>query len=687
MTTAPHFPLDNTATPASGSSRPRPLRSRRLSSALRVFAVLFVLPVLPIPNSSLLTPPSACAAANASITLKATPSRQSIYLGEAFNLTVEVNGADRGFDAPDLSALPPADIQLLGDHSNSRSSVSIINGRMTREVFEGRVFVYQIKPRAEGDFRAGPVRVTVAGKTYTVPGAVVPVKGIERQDTVLAAVTASSTSVLVEEPFTVTLSVAIAELPDPYADTNEPLHPNLLPQLSADFLELRQDTPGLKGPDLNQLLNGLIDQTGRQPSFAINDYKAQGFGSGFGRLFGDDDPFRSRPIRFRLEPKRITLNGKKYREYTLSLDYTPGKEGEFTFGPLSFKGTVVTGVTADRQAVTQDIYTIGPAVTVRVVPPPDEGRPEWFIGPVGKDMKATAAFDATVCKVGDPLTLTLEVTGAISVSNLRTPILNLQPGLAKDFRIYDDTVRADTLPNGKRFKYRVRPIHEGTLEFPPVKLAYFDTAAHAYATVTTAPVPIQARATTQIATSDSGDDDATAALTGVLDSRTRPLPAGITLDPRGAQPAPLLPPLRPALLLLLAAPALCLLAALARPLATAAAALRARRRRSGAAHRATAVLARVTTPAAATRAVRAYLAERLDVPGATLTPSETAALLRARRVPEQLALDIGRQLAQLDEALYRPDAATPAADVIQRLLVLLPELDTALSEKVIMNNE
>jgi len=611
----------------------------------------------------------------ADITLNVTPSRQNIYLGESFNLTVEVAGADRGLDAPDLSAFPPADVQFLGQHSNSRSSIAIINGRMTRESHEGRVFAYQVKPHAEGAFRAGPVRVKAGGKIHTAPGAVVQVRGIEQQDTVIAAVNASSTSVLVEETFTVTLSVAVAELPDPFAEDNEPVHPDAPPHLSADFLEIRQDTPGLKGPDLNQILNGLIDQSGRQPAFAINDYKAQGFSSGFGRLFGDS-PFQTRPIRFRLAQERITLGGKKYRAYTLSLDYTATKEGEFTFGPLAFKGVVIADVAADRQAVTKDVYTIGPAVTVRVVPPPDDGRPEWFIGPVGKAMKATAAFDTTVCKVGDPLTLTLEVTGAISVSNLRTPILNLQPELAKDFRIYDDHVSVDTLPNGKRFKYRVRPTREGTLEFPPVKLAYYDTDARAYTTVATAPVPIQARATTQIATAD---DDGGGALTGILASRARALPAGITLDPRGAVPDPLLPPARVAFTLLVLGPTLCLLTVLASPFAAFVRALRARRRRSGAVRRACAALAYTQKPDVATRAVRAYLAERLDAPGATLTPADADALLRGRRIPEHLAQDIARQLARLDEALYRPDAATPVGETVQRLLALLPTLDAALS--------
>ena len=612
----------------------------------------------------------------ADITLNVTASRPNIYLGESFNLTIEVNGADRGIDAPDLSALQSSEVKFLGQHSNSRSSISIINGRMTRESFEGRVFSYEITPKAVGAVKAGPVRVIAAGKTYTHPGVIVKVAGIEKQDTVIAAVKASSTSVLVEEPFTITLSVAVTELPDPFAENNEPLHPNFLPQISADFLEIKQSTAGLKGPDLNQVLNGLIDQSGRQPGFAINNYQTRDMSmGGFGSLFGDGDPFRPRPIRFRLAPKKTTFNSKKYREYTLSLDYTPTKEGEFTFGPLSFKGTVMTGVTADRQAVTKDIYTIGPAVTVRVVPPPDEGRPDWFIGSVGKEMKASAVFDTTVCKVGDPLTLTLEVTGPISISTLRTPILNLQPGLTQDFRIYDDNVTADTLPDGKRFKYRVRPTREGTLEFPPIKLAYYDTVARAYKTVTTAPIPVQARATTQIATAaEKGTDP----LAGVLDSRTRPLPAGITLDARGTQTEPLLPPWRVTLALLLAGPLLCLLAVLTSPLIACVQSLRARCRRSGALRHAQSSLRHAGSPGLAAHAVRTYLAERLDVTGSSLTSSETAALLRKRNVSESASAACRDLLAQLDEAMYRPDATIPLTDIVRSLQKLLPDIDAAL---------
>jgi len=639
------------------------IKSRhKIPSILSILSLLFFISV---------------AAANAAgITLNVTPNRTSIYLGESFNLNVEVNGADQDLGVPAFPSLPPAELHLLGQHSNSRSSISIINGRMTRESFEGRIFAFQIKPGAQGVFQTGPISVTFKGKAYTHPGVSIKVAGIEQQDTVIATVTASSASLLVEEPFTITLSVAVRELPDPFAEHNEPIHPNLPPHISADFLEIRQPSPGLKEPDLNQILNSLIDRNGRQPAFAINNYQTRDFG-GFGSLF-DADPFRPRPIRFRLNPERKTINGKKYRVYSIKLDYTPEKEGEFTFGPLTFKGQIVTGVDDNRQAILANIYTIGPAATVRVVPPPDTGRPENFIGSVGKNMQAQAYFDTNVCKVGDPLTLTLEVTGAISISNMRTPLLNLQSDLTKDFRIYDDNVAAETLPDGKRFKYRVRPTREGTLEFPPVKLAYYDTTADAYTTVMTPAIPLQALPTTQIATADEPENGIWAG--GTLDSRSAPLPHAITLSPLALQDHSLLPPSKFTLPLLLIGPLAALLAALVSPLKLLVRKLRDRRRQSGALRRACAALRAAPDPMQATHAVRSYLADRLDVAGAALTPPEAERLLLEHGVPATSAASCRTLLAQLDEAIYRPGASAHSAETTRGLTALLTEIDRALDK-------
>ena len=586
------------------------------------------------------------------VTLNVAASRQKIFLGESINLNITVDGADRGVPSPDLSALSKMDVQLLGSHSNSRSSITIINGRMTRESREGRTIAYQITPKEKGRVIAGPIRLTIEGKTFTHPGVAIDVIGVEKQVFVIAKVSASSTSVLVEEPFNVTLSIAVADLPEPYANDNEPIFPNSPPHISADFLEInRQQELGLKGPDLNQLLNGIIEQSGRQSCFSINNYQSRDI-MNFGSVFGDD-PFKPRPIRFRLPMTRKKINGKSYREYTLSLTYTPTKEGDFTFGPITFKGNIIAGVNEARQALPQEVYTIGPAVTVRVTPPPDDGRPECFIGAVGRNVEAKATLDATTCKVGDPLTLTLEITGGVSISNMRTPVLGLQPELIKDFRVYDDNAKSETLPNGKRFTYRVRPLREGTLEFPAIKVGYYNSERRAYETLTTQPIPIQARATTQIATATEQGS----AQTSVVKEDDDILPCGITVIPLAMNNDSLLPPMQTMLILLVTGPLICLLVSLLAPFARFVRSVREYNRTSGALRRARSGCKKASDSAALARVARQYLAERFGLASCTaMTPGDAYAILVNRGVSEELASQVRLHLGQLDEAMYRPDA-------------------------------
>ena len=613
----------------------------------------------------------AFAAYAADVSLTVTASRPQIFLGESVIVNVEVRGADHNLTPPDLSSLPESEVHLLGSRSNSRSGIVIVNGRMTRDTFEGRTFVYQVQPAVAGKFKTGQIRMTIAGKTYVHAGVTVDVVGVEQQDTVIAKMTASLTSVLVDEPFTVTLSIAVAELPEPYAEKVEPIHSEKPPHVTANFLDFNyQSGVSLKETTLLDVLKGLVDPTRRQPGFLLNDHKSQDDDGGFFGMF----PSQPVPFHFRFPAKRKEIDGKPYREYTLSLVYTPSKEGDYTFGPLTFKGDVMTGV-VNRQATIKSVYTIGPAVTVRVVPPPDEGRPEWFIGPVGRDIEVTAAFDTMVCKVGDPLTLTIGVTGEISIANMRAPVLGLQPALLKDFRIYDDSVKTDTLPNGKRFSYRVRPLHEGTLEFPSIKVAYYNTAEREYATILTAPVPIQVRATTQIATTGDNGDGHIEGAAGDDDIS----PSGITCVPLAEANDSLFPSARRSFVLWLLGPLHCLVLMLVRPLRRLFGAMHERSRTSGALGRAKHGLRRAGSAEAAGRVVRAYLAERLGLAsGTSLTPGDAHDLLVQHDVSAEHTDAVRTHLARFDEAMYRPDAQQPLAESMPALLATLTHIDVAL---------
>jgi len=572
------------------------------------------------------------------VSLDVKCSRSTVFHGESFNLTLSVQGADSGIEQPDFAGSSPAEIQFLGSYNSSRSSIRIINGRVTRNIFRGRQYSYSIKPVNKGIYKTGQIAVKVKGKIIKDAGVSVQVTGVEQQENVIISVQSSSKSVLVEEPFSITLSIAVKDLPAPYGKSNESVHPDNKPQITADFLNQNKVANGLKQIEFGTILNKLIDQRGNKSSFYINNH-SDGW---------------NRPVAFRLPCKQITINGKNYREYSIKINYIATSEGEYTFGPVTFKGPVMSNVklhSNKAEAVFKNIYAIGAAETVRVTPPPDKGQPDNFIGSVGKNMQASAEMDTTICKEGDPLTLTLEITGEVSIANMRTPTLGLQPELTRDFRIYDENVKAETLKNGKRFTYRVRPTKAGTLEFPPVIISYYNTDLMAYKTTATDPIPIQAHTTTQIAAVDNQPNGSN----GTIKIRkTQPYPSGITLIPEGTQKHSLIPDIKIFLPLLLGMPLLVLLTILFKPLRSLAKRAKSNRIRSGALSTALRLIVKANSVNALSHSVRNYLTNRLDLPGHSLTGRELENILIHKGASKNNSCEFSNLIAQLDEAMYKP---------------------------------
>ena len=66
----------------------------------------------------------------------------------------------------------------------------------------------------------------------------------------------------------------------------------------------------------------------------------------------------------------VEVDGQTYFEYRLELQYTPKEEGDYVFGPVTFKGFIPVSVDESGNADGRDIFAVGRAATVRVVPPP-----------------------------------------------------------------------------------------------------------------------------------------------------------------------------------------------------------------------------------------------------------------------------------------------------------------------------
>lgn len=434
--------------------------------------------------------------------LNVQANRGHIYLGESIVLTVRAEGV-RDAPEPDMGSLKNCNIQFLGSHKESRSFFGSVNGRIQRIVSSGRTFTYAVTPKQTGKFIAGPISVNLRGKKLTVPGPMIEVVGVDEQDLVLLTVEVSAESVLVDEPFDVVLSVLLKRLPKPYQNI-PPIDPNSPPLLQATYLDVRP-LDGLESPDIRDELRRHLVERQSEAGFTINNYTVRRDPFDFNSAFpfdGFGNMGRPKKAKFMFDHQPVTRGGKDYFRYSLSLRYIPSEEGSHTFGPVEFKGSIILGADRTGQPKSRSIFAIGPAATVRVIPPPEDDRPTSYIGAVGTNFETTASLDAQTCKVGDPLTLTLTFAGDFRKENIFPPPLAEQHDLGRDFKIYEDTIRMEPTESGKSYSYTIRPTSVGTYEFPGVSASYYDTRLRRYVTVTTRPIPIRANPSEEVDTDD-----------------------------------------------------------------------------------------------------------------------------------------------------------------------------------------
>lgn len=617
------------------------------------------------------------------LALKVTANRNQIYLGESFILEVTVSGSSRPV-APDISRIGNCRIKLLGSRDISNYSISIINGRITKEGFAGRVVSYEITPNVAGALQAGPVSVSLDGQTLTEPGPAVAVTDIEKQDLVLISVAASRETALVDEPFEVTLRILVRRLSGNYANT-EPLFPDNPPDLSAPYLS-GEGLAGLITPDLQRILQERVISDRRQPGLAINNITLAPNPFDFDSLFKGMSG-ENRKARFALERRVTEQNGKAYIEYSIALTFTPKDEGNYVFGPVVFKGAIPVEVNEKGQSRGTPVFAVGPACTVRVVPPPEEGRPPSYTGALGTNLSATAMLDTSTGKIGDPLNLTLSLSGQVRFDKMLPPKLNLQTNIARHFTVYDDTVQTVKQDQQRRqYIYTLRPNHAGSFELPPIEISYYDTQARTYKTIATAPLPLVIQRGAEITASQLQGNTNRPTARKQDASLAAEKPAPIRTGPEGANSVSLFGA-RTALLLTLGAagPALYL-ALMAGGLVRQHRGrwkLAARRRRAltqARRHLRAARQAAARDPVSAEQAIRAaisaYLADRFGAPMTGLTPED----IRRRLEQAGASLPIIKSLAAIFERYFnssfsRQHASQDVAADCRQICQLLEALD------------
>ena len=408
--------------------------------------------------------------------------KHEIYEGESVLYRVTLNHV-KVPTAPTIAGLEEFHVTNLGEQSLNSQQVTIINGRRTEIVRRGMQYNYRLTPKQSGLFTIPAPTAKVGNDVLTGREISLRVVAPEIQDSVILEMAVDRTSVYPMQPFELSLTIAVKELPgelqkqDPLSVQPKPPALNLAwltDEQIPDGLEVEKNWRDILEPMVSRQGNGVqINNIGSQTVFSLFDSQATAF----------------HPTPKRTQRKDKNGEDAGYWEYEFRRKLIPRKIDVYQFGPASLKGTFADKFEDGRLAGVV-IYAIAKSLTVTVKDVPFDGRPESYIGAVGAfDVKAELA--PTAARVGDPMTLTVTLEGQGTLANARPPEISTLPGIANHFRMYEAT--EETTSGSRRFTYSLRPMNSVMKEFPAIPVSFFDVEAEKYVTLMTEPIAVTIR--------------------------------------------------------------------------------------------------------------------------------------------------------------------------------------------------
>jgi hypothetical protein len=380
------------------------------------------------------------ATARAEVSVVATVDQKRIALGESVAYTITVRGVQGGVQP----VIPKVD-GLSFSGPATQTSVVINNNQMTQSL----ILTYQVTPTRAGEFTIPAIPLDIAGNRYSTEPVTISVeKGAVQED-------------LKDKLF----GRIRFESPQLYLGQTAPL---------AVELFARQDVP-LKG------VSGF-------------NFEAEGLGYKF--------------LQNLTQTTRI-IDGQAFNVWVIEGAISPTRPGRLQFGPcvlrsqlsVQRRGRSGTGFGFDDPffqqffgtAEVRELPVSIDALPIEVLALPEQGRPADFTGAVGQWSLEVSAKPTEVA-VGDPITLTVKISGSGNIDTVSTPAL---AGLDQ-FKTYDptsNTTKNELGTTGQRvFQQVLVPKSTDATELPAVRLSYFDPVAKAYKTAAQGPIRLAVKA-------------------------------------------------------------------------------------------------------------------------------------------------------------------------------------------------
>lgn len=405
-------------------------------------------------------------------TVTATIDPAEISLGDSTQLTVTVSG---GASQPTVPRVDGLEIIGVGESTQ----ISIVNGSITQN--SSRTF--SVTPQQAG--------------TFTIPALV---SGDAKSEPLTLKVDAGSGGTTQTAP-------APAQQPQTQPSGNGPV---VMPPPNANPAAQAQTSPVARGK------YGSIEITLPKKEFydgelapieikVLISEEVQASITDLPQFTSDG--FTLNTLSARPEQTEEMVDGHPYHILVWHTALTAVKPGSFTLN-LSMPLTVVVpqrmpdasdpdqfnsffqNALRAMQGVKKQVNLSETTETLKVLPLPQEGRPANFSGAVGL-FEAESSASPTHVNVGDPVTLTLTITGHGNFDRVSSDMLSGDAnwktyGAKTHFDPLDSVGYAGT----KTFEQPVIPVNGSVHEVPALSFSYFNPERQQYATCTTAPVPV-----------------------------------------------------------------------------------------------------------------------------------------------------------------------------------------------------
>jgi len=392
---------------------------------------------------------------------------QDAYLNEAFLFQIQVDSEHQA-TAPRLPAFPGFRVVPQAPQHSRSSQVSIVNGRRTQSVTVSSTFNYLLTPLRLGKLNIPVVEVLVNGQVKRTQAIAITVREPEKIEGIVLQVELSKSEAYIGEPLMLTWRWYIDRqiynynFDLPVLQQPEFSFPDYVPQINPARQRQYQRISNQQGAELIALQSNVRFQ-GKNCSVLV-------FERPFIALQAGDYNLPESSLICEIEDQRASRQQQQQNR----------RRSPFDDFDSFFSGS--------RRA-TRRLNVVAEPLRLRVKALPSAGQPSNFSGIVGECSLVVSAEPREV-NVGDPIVLSLLLSGPPYLEHIKLPPLESLPALAAGFKV-SGLEPGIVQEGGKLFQCTLRANGAEVSQIPALEIPYFNSEKGAYDFARSQPIPIK----------------------------------------------------------------------------------------------------------------------------------------------------------------------------------------------------